>query len=99
MDPQNAEQDKREVQLEGERLERVRRNVTLAQDQLMNLADVVLTEIRSGRVAEELAEIRVSINAENAASGPRGYLAYLYDAEGNCVGSYRDPPGICSTQC
>src|SRR5215217_8035736 len=100
MDPNNAQQDEREVQLEGERLERARRHVTLAQDQLMSLSDIVLTAIGSERLAdaEDVAEIRLSINVENDPSGPRKctpiYVVLLGDPDPHLAGSYQDPPGI-----
>jgi hypothetical protein len=106
MDSKNAQQDEREVQLEGERLERTRRHVSQAHDQLRSIADIMLTAIGSERVAEDIAEIRVSLNEQDAASGARGAGANVVyflgtDENGNtiCIGTYRDPPGICTTQC
>ena len=65
----------------------------------MVLADVVLPAIRSERVAEEITEIKISINVENAASGSREIVAMFFDEFGNCVGTYRDPPRECTTEC
>jgi hypothetical protein len=99
MDRKTEQQDKREVQLEGERLERMRRHVSQAHDHLMSIADIVLPAIGSERVAEEITEIKISINAENTASGPREIVAMIFDEFGQCAGTYRDPPGVCTTEC
>jgi hypothetical protein len=101
MDPQNGQQDKREVRLDGERLEQMRRHLTLAQDQLMSAAEVVLSEIGSEHGVEDVSKISLSINTENHPSGPRACKEF-WAATGPdsfaTIGSYRDPPGICSSQ-
>jgi hypothetical protein len=101
MDPNGGQQDKREVPLGGERLEQMRQHMTLAQDQLMSAAEVVLSEIGSEHGVEDISEIRLSINTENHPSGPR-WCQDFWVATGPdsfvTVGSYMDPPGICSTE-
>jgi hypothetical protein len=100
MDAKDVGQDKRDVRLEGERLEQMRQHMTLAQDQLMSAAEVVLSEIGSEQGAEDVAEISLSITTENHPSGPRAckniWVVYLGDPEPQIGGSYVDPPGVCS---
>ena len=100
MDPENTQQEKREVRLDGERLERARQHMTLAQEQLMSLADIVLTAIGSEQAAEDLSEVKFSINAETPPSGPRTCGSIFVKQGGIFVvaGSYQDPPGICTTE-
>jgi hypothetical protein len=101
MDPENAQQEEREVQLEGERLEQARRHVTLAQDHLKSLADIVLTTIGLEHVAEGAGTIRLSINVDNDPSGPRECIPVVFadmDTGQTYTGSYRDPPGICTSR-
>jgi hypothetical protein len=100
MDPNNAQQDKREVRLEGERLERARRHMTLAQEELMSLADIVLITIGSEHAAEEEIRVSINVNAEVDPSGPRGCGSIMKKIGGVFVevGSYQDPPGVCTTE-
>jgi hypothetical protein len=72
--------------LSSSRLDRARRQSSQAEDALLALAELTLRELNSKYRAEDVVEIIVRPNnSKDIFIGP----------DGECLGVYEDPPGIC----
>jgi hypothetical protein len=77
------------VQLEGEQLAQARRARQAVAENLKALREIVFTALEIDMSTDQAANFaaRMSTNPDDCTD--------FYDPNGNCVGQYCDPPGIC----
>jgi len=93
---QHAAPEQRAVEMKGLALARARRASGMAQEQALNLADIVLQALGSNFPVDRVGEVRIRFEKSHdfvdiPFPGPGS--AVILDEDGNCVGIYRDPPG------
>jgi hypothetical protein len=91
------------IQLSAKEMESAKQYLTSARESLGRLSQLTVGKLDNHN--SRVAGFKIGIQAIEEGHGPADLLRFrpevvvFEDEDGNCVGMYVDPPGICTDEC